>query len=165
MTMPDTIACLSVRQPWASLIVAGIKPVENRNWYCAHRGPLLIHAGKTWHLDEQIAQDSLLRVADEMGDRQRREVLIKSRGLLGGLVGIVEMTGCVTAEEWQSHGGKEYDGRHEWFIGLYGFTLTSARAFPALIPYKGQQGLFRVPVRVAMQWNETDYFPRKKRDA
>ncbi|HUY98590.1 MAG TPA: ASCH domain-containing protein [Verrucomicrobiae bacterium] len=36
---------LTIRQPWASLIAAGIKDVENRSWPTAHRGPLLIHAG------------------------------------------------------------------------------------------------------------------------
>lgn len=35
---------LSVRQPWASLIVAGIKRVENRTWTTDYRGPLLVHA-------------------------------------------------------------------------------------------------------------------------
>jgi len=35
---------LSVKQPWASLIVAGIKRVENRTWSTNHRGPLVIHA-------------------------------------------------------------------------------------------------------------------------
>jgi hypothetical protein len=36
---------LSVRQPWASLIVSGRKDVENRSWPTSYRGPLLIHAG------------------------------------------------------------------------------------------------------------------------
>jgi hypothetical protein len=42
---------LTVRQPWAGLIVAGIKDVENRTWFsCDIVGrPLLIHsAGKFW---------------------------------------------------------------------------------------------------------------------
>jgi hypothetical protein len=37
---------LSIHQPWASLIVHGIKTVENRKWRTNHRGPLLIHAGR-----------------------------------------------------------------------------------------------------------------------
>jgi hypothetical protein len=37
---------LSVRQPWASLIVLGIKKVENRTWPTKHRGRLWIHAGR-----------------------------------------------------------------------------------------------------------------------
>ena len=38
---------LTIRQPWASLIVDGEKRVENRTWPTKYRGPLLIHAGKS----------------------------------------------------------------------------------------------------------------------
>lgn len=37
---------LTIKQPWASLIAAGVKDVENRTWDTRYRGPLLIHAGK-----------------------------------------------------------------------------------------------------------------------
>lgn len=35
---------LSVRQPWASLIAAGVKTIELRSWRTRHRGPLVIVA-------------------------------------------------------------------------------------------------------------------------
>lgn len=35
---------LSVRQPWATLLVTGVKLTENRSWPTRMRGPLLIHA-------------------------------------------------------------------------------------------------------------------------
>src|SRR5258708_38096209 len=37
---------LSIQQPWAWAILAGVKTVENRTWRTFHRGPLLIHASK-----------------------------------------------------------------------------------------------------------------------
>lgn len=37
---------LTIRQPWASLIAAGVKTLETRSWSTRYRGPLLIHAGK-----------------------------------------------------------------------------------------------------------------------
>ena len=37
---------LSLMQPWASLIVMGIKTIETRRWQTAHRGPMLIHASQ-----------------------------------------------------------------------------------------------------------------------
>ena len=37
---------LTIHQPWAWAIMAGIKRVENRTWRTSHRGPLVIHAGK-----------------------------------------------------------------------------------------------------------------------
>ncbi len=33
---------VSIRQPWASLIAAGVKTLEIRQWPTEHRGPLLI---------------------------------------------------------------------------------------------------------------------------
>ena len=38
---------LSVKQPYASEIEAGIKPIEYRTWRITQRGPLLIVASKT----------------------------------------------------------------------------------------------------------------------
>ena len=36
---------LTIRQPWASLIAAGVKTIETRSWSTKYRGPLAIHAG------------------------------------------------------------------------------------------------------------------------
>jgi hypothetical protein len=39
-----TMKTLSVKQPYATLICAGVKKVENRTWQTDYRGKLLIHA-------------------------------------------------------------------------------------------------------------------------
>ena len=41
---------LSVRQPWAELIVSGKKSIEIRRWQRSYRGRICIHAAK--HVDE-----------------------------------------------------------------------------------------------------------------
>ncbi len=40
---------ISLLQPWATLIVIGVKTIETRSWRTQHRGNILIHAslGKT----------------------------------------------------------------------------------------------------------------------
>ena len=58
---------LSVRQPYATLICAGVKAVENRTWKTPYRGRLLIHAtGDEWSFfgDEHVPQTWLNRWAD-----------------------------------------------------------------------------------------------------
>lgn len=40
------VKVLTVKQPWALLLIAGLKDVENRNWKTEYRGPLYIHASK-----------------------------------------------------------------------------------------------------------------------
>jgi len=37
---------LTIKQPWATLIMQGDKKYEFRSWQTKHRGDLLIHAGK-----------------------------------------------------------------------------------------------------------------------
>lgn len=69
---------LTVRQPWASLIAAGIKDVENRFWKTSYRGPLLIHAGLA------ADGDDLLLWQDELPERLPR----------GCVVARVELVDC-----------------------------------------------------------------------
>lgn len=44
MEFDERSRVLSLHQPWASLLVNGIKRIENRNWNTAYRGRLWIHA-------------------------------------------------------------------------------------------------------------------------
>lgn len=41
---------ITIKQPWASLIVSGLKDIENRTWSCPKKylgKRVLIHAAKT----------------------------------------------------------------------------------------------------------------------
>jgi len=38
---------LSIRQPWAELVISGRKSIEVRTWWAEYRGPLWIHVGQT----------------------------------------------------------------------------------------------------------------------
>lgn len=40
------LKALSLLQPWASLLVRGIKRIETRSWITGYRGIILIHASK-----------------------------------------------------------------------------------------------------------------------
>jgi hypothetical protein len=54
--MSDEGFCLSMHQPWASYLVAGIKLHEGRTWYSPHRGRLWIHAAAKEPTKEEVAQ-------------------------------------------------------------------------------------------------------------
>ena len=47
--------CISMHQPWASLLVAGIKTVEGRSWSTKHRGPLWIASTAGWDIGLTLA--------------------------------------------------------------------------------------------------------------
>ena len=45
---------LTIKQPWASLIMSGYKRFEFRSWRTNYRGELLIHAGKSLNKEEAL---------------------------------------------------------------------------------------------------------------
>ena len=44
MLVNHVMKVLSLLQPWATLVVKGVKKIETRSWRTAYRGELLIHA-------------------------------------------------------------------------------------------------------------------------
>jgi activating signal cointegrator 1 len=54
--MKDDGMCLSMHQPWASLLIAGIKKHEGRTWYTPHRGRLWIHAASKQPSESDVSE-------------------------------------------------------------------------------------------------------------
>lgn len=111
---------LSIRQPWAWLIVNGYKPVENRTWPTQHRGDTLIHAGLAFDTE---GLTSVLAAFPELRGQ------MPDRYDLGGVIGVAQVVGCV----------EQHPSR--WFMGPYGHVLYGARALP-FVPLRGQLGYF-----------------------
>lgn len=120
----DMIPCLSIRQPYAWLIVQGIKPVENRTWRTNFRGRVLIHAGVTFA--KRDFADCLEVYGDQGFPRTREE-------MVGGIVGEAVIVDCVKAHP------------SPFFIGPHAFVLEQPKAYQKLIPYGGKLGFFGVP--------------------
>jgi len=135
---------LTICQPYAHLIITPQaempegetqKRVENRTWATDHRGPLLIHAGKTrdWLEDDSLA--------------------LFPNMVFGAIVGEVDLVDCV----WiggpitRHNVGAETRKRHPWFAdhihteGPWCWILERPRRFVRPFPYRGQRKLFDVP--------------------
>ena len=120
--------CLSVRQPWAWLIIHAGKDIENRTWPTRFRGRVLIHASKGMtrrEYDEAMNWVVLnsrlpLNFHEPQFDELQR----------GGIIGEVEIVDCVT------------ESKSPWFMGEYGFVLRNARALE-FEPCKGALGFFK----------------------
>ncbi|KAF1046352.1 MAG: hypothetical protein GAK35_01037 [Herbaspirillum frisingense] len=127
---------LSIRQPWATLIVLGYKDVENRSWPTRHRGPTLIHAAKGMTRGEY---DDAKELVDQLICRGAQIHLPAFEELpRGGFVGVADFTGCVD------------DSPSPWFFGKFGFTLARARPVP-FTPFKGALSFFDVPPAITDQ--------------
>ncbi|XP_028678577.2 activating signal cointegrator 1 [Erpetoichthys calabaricus] len=71
--MADSGCCLSMHQPWASLLVKGIKRVEGRTWYTPHRGRLWIAAAAKRPTPQEISQvEDTYRFIYKEGKRKKK---------------------------------------------------------------------------------------------
>lgn len=117
--------CLSIKQPWAWLIVNGYKPVENRSWPTRFRGRVFVQAGKQMTRPEyeacRIFIDGFATIELPRFEDLKREC--------GGIVGETRVFGCV----------RELDS--PWFCGPYGFLLRDSRPLP-FTPCRGMLGFY-----------------------
>lgn len=120
---------LTVKQPWASAIVQGIKDVENRTWHTLHTGPLVIHSGKT---SDQISQEIIWEYL---------QPLIPLHKLpYGFILGVVDLIECV-----------DYNYRLEdnpFASGPICWIFKNPRPLKEPIAWWGYQGLWNVPDEV-----------------
>ncbi|MEO0414650.1 MAG: ASCH domain-containing protein [Verrucomicrobiota bacterium] len=113
----DKVAYISIREPWAWLILEGHKDVENRVWSWDYRGPLLIHAGK----GTPGYKDAVEWVESEweinMPDKKDLD--------LGCFVSMVDLVDCV-----EEHDSEWYDDEY------YGLVVANPRRIKP-IPFRG----------------------------
>lgn len=125
---------LSIRQPWAWLIVNGYKTVENRSRSLGdHFDPLLIHASSTMTKQDYEYCVEFLRCNLKLQPVLRHLPSACTDVLqLGGIVGKVEVTaivGNLTA--------------YDWYTGAIGYELKNAKPLP-FKACKGRLGFFDV---------------------
>lgn len=130
---PEGVA-LSIRQPWAWLILNAGKDIENREWSTRFRGRVLIHAGKGMTRDEYEGALDTMDCVEHFNGKPIGVTLPPFEALeRGGIVGSVEIVDCVD----------ERAALSPWFFGRYGFVLRDPQPLP-FRPYKGSLGFFKV---------------------
>jgi hypothetical protein len=126
---------LSIKQPWAQLIIEGAKDVEIRSWTTTYRGRIWIHTGQ--------------KVDDYATARFARSGLFT-----GGLVGHAHLYGvrpfCASSWEAWRYRHKD-DADFDEAAAKYGWILRDARPLVQGIRYKGSIGLFRLDEAVLEQ--------------
>ena len=134
-SVPPARITLSIKQPWAALIVAGRKTLEIRTWGTRFRGPVLIHAGKI--PDDRPEAWAWIDAA----------ALAEAAEYLGGIIGEARLCGC---RMYRTKTGFAADARHHlndasWFQPpvMFGFEFRDARPLP-FHPAKGQMKFFDV---------------------
>ncbi|MDO9069061.1 MAG: ASCH domain-containing protein, partial [Deltaproteobacteria bacterium] len=120
---------LSIRQPWAWLILNAGKDIENRDWRTNFRGRVLIHASKSCARSEY--ENAVDFMVDRGIDRLDADLPSIDQFERGGIIGSVEIVDCTDTSD------------SPWFVGAFGFVLRNPKPLP-FVPWKGQLGFFNV---------------------
>jgi activating signal cointegrator 1 len=102
---------LTIRQPRAWAIVAGLKTVENRGWKTAVRGRIFVHAGR---LDQPDALDSFAGICERLNIIPPSIETLPARAIIGS----VDIVDCVPVETI----------RDPWATGPWCFILRDSRS-------------------------------------
>lgn len=156
--------CLTVYQPYASLIAIGAKLFETRGRRILYRGPLAIHAGlkKPSDVLDGVDIDIIFAMGRAFGVKEKQvgkiteylETLPR-----GAVIATADLIGC-----WNTYGRTEIIScgdlrgsqpeRINHFVcndellfgnfsrGRFAFELENMKSLPLPIPAKGKQGLW-----------------------
>ncbi|MEK3945555.1 ASCH domain-containing protein [Paenibacillus sp. FSL H8-0282] len=129
--------CITIRQPWATLIALGEKEFETRSWRTAYRGELGIHAGV--RIDKKICEQepykSVLAKHGYTANNLPTGAIIAT----GQLAGCYVVTPEVDLREWIN--GNEYDFG-DYSEGRFAWKLEGVHPLSHPIPAKGRLSLW-----------------------
>lgn len=152
--------CLSLWQPWATLMAIGAKQIETRSWETLYRGPLLIHAAKKWnadlselcyenpHIYKALASDGELKRRLPMSDAEVETGKLPKILPLGCIVAIVDLIDCRRVGSWVPDVSDQEIAFGDYTPGRFAWITKNLRRLPEPIPYRGAQGLFDIPDEV-----------------
>lgn len=114
---------LSVKQPWATLLIEGQKTIEVRSWSTAHRGHLLICASASpknvfWN------------------DKTDGEHRLMHAGCIIGIVNLIDVRQMVPADD-DASAGNYLKGAYAWVVEPVSYCRPD--------PIVGRLNLFDVP--------------------
>lgn len=128
----DQGMCLSMHQPWASLLVAGIKIHEGRTWRTDHRGRLWIAAGSREPEDEEVL--TCEQMYRELYDDPQLE--FPKKYPTGCLLGCVFVDDCLEQSEYR----RKYPNGES--SSPYVLICSSPVILPIFYPMQGQHKIF-----------------------
>lgn len=163
------IKCITLTQPWATLVAIGAKRIETRSWSTSYRGPLAIHAAKG---------------LGPVGGRQGLRDLCVSEFFypalyvhidrtedlpLGAIVAVCRLVDCVPTEwvampppaapriardqnVWELTDQERAFG--DYSAGRFAWLLADIQALPEPIPCKGALGLWEPDANILEAINQ-----------
>jgi hypothetical protein len=120
---------ISVRQPWADLIIQGKKTLDLRTRKINYRGPIAIHASQI--------------IENEACERFELNPKLLT---VGAVIGVVQLVDIFEMEEARYIDNANHHLSHRSYReGLFGWQFEEPKELPKPIMFRGRQGVFNVP--------------------
>jgi activating signal cointegrator 1 len=141
---------ITLTQPWASLVAIGAKHIDTRSWRTSYRGPLAIHAAKTFPTwaQERCDQEPFFSAL------RRMETIDASRPLApqlpcGCVLAVAFLEACLRIEE------REFPAEPErsfgdYRSGRYAWILRSIMRLPTPLAARGALSLWEWDISIAL---------------
>lgn len=130
---------ISLKQPWATLLVHGRKTIEVRSWPTKRRGRVLIHAAGI----SDMRPEAWAWVPPELSESARQ---------VGGIIGAADLMECIAYRTLDGFVADRERHLNEptWFRPpvLYGFTFANMLSLP-FRKMPGWMRFFPVPTEEA----------------
>lgn len=155
---------LTLTQPWATLVAIGAKRIETRSWATKYRGPLAIHAAKSFPREARqlCTTDPFLHALLQSGSTNVDLHGNLSDLPLGCVIAICELTNCIAIPMRETSRPEQADSRispmltqmfvmipppepelsfGDYSFGRYAFVLSDIYLVDP-VPAKGSLGLW-----------------------
>lgn len=135
---------LTIWQPWAAALAAGIKVYETRSWPTKYRGTLAIHAAsKSFHVcwnrfTKDAARETICRRLELPTDFDS-----EANFPLGCVLATAELVDCVEiTPEFAATLSSDELALGDYTPGRYAWKLVNVKKFANPVPVRGWQGLW-----------------------
>eukprot|EP01102_Stenamoeba_stenopodia_P014764 TRINITY_DN4948_c0_g1_i1.p1 TRINITY_DN4948_c0_g1~~TRINITY_DN4948_c0_g1_i1.p1 ORF type:complete len:268 (-),score=59.53 TRINITY_DN4948_c0_g1_i1:55-858(-) len=129
--------CLTMHQPWASLLVYGIKKIEGRNWNTSHRGTLWIHSASKVPDPEDIMGIEMMYAG--ITNKQ-----FPTDYPISALIGCVEVVDVMSQEEYK----RKHPVPEEENTSSFLWLCENPQRLPVPLGMSGKHKLWKIEKRI-----------------
>lgn len=132
---------LTIRQPYAGLIAAGIKRIETRSWRTWYRGELLIHAAQRPCDDAHLKAYAMIWMSDSAVYAEQL-----TSGGEGYIIATCRLADCVPQEQvqWDRYDQEIERAWGHWQRGHWAWLMEDVKVLATPVRAKGQQSIWTV---------------------
>ncbi|XP_023388273.1 activating signal cointegrator 1 isoform X2 [Pteropus medius] len=131
--------CLSMHQPWASLLVRGIKRVEGRSWYTPHRGRLWIAATAKRPSPQEVSE-----LQTTYRFLRGKDVEFPNDYPSGCLLGCVYLTDCLSQNQFKD----QYPDMSQESDSPFVFICRNPQEMIVKFPIKGNPKIWKLDSKI-----------------